>query len=130
VILHIHPSVSDVRDQTKRVTVGGETDELPLAVSEVRESDSVVTARSGQVIIIGGLMRSTRREQQYATPWLSAVPGLGELFKSRRNSELKSELVILLRPIVVDDATAGKIATEAAASVEALAPPPQRRDGA
>jgi MSHA biogenesis protein MshL len=127
VILHIHPSVSDVRDRTKRVTVSGQVDELPLAVSEVRESDSVVKARSGQVIVIGGLMRSTRREQQFATPWLSAIPGVGELFKSRRNSDIKTELVILLRPIVIDDASASQLAAEAEARIEALATPVKKR---
>jgi MSHA biogenesis protein MshL len=115
VILHIHPSVSDVRDQTKRVTVGGETDELPLAVSEVRESDSVVKARSGQLIVIGGLMRNTRREQNYGTPLLSSIPGVGNLFKSRRNTDIKTELVILLRPVVVNDANAAAMARDAEA---------------
>ena len=121
VILHIHPSVSDVHDQTKRVTVGGQTDELPLAVSEVRESDSVVKANSGQVIVIGGLMRSTRRQQNYGTPYLSSIPGLGALFKSKRNSEVKTELVILLRPIVLDDGNASTMAAEAEKRVEDMA---------
>lgn len=113
VILHIHPSVSDVRDQTKRVTVSGETDELPLAVSEVRESDSVVKAKSGQLIVIGGLMRSKRKEQNYGAPGLSSLPVLGNLFKSKRDSEVKTELVILLRPVVVDDSNAEALANEA-----------------
>ena len=121
VILHIHPSVSDVRDQTKRVTVGGQTDELPLAISEVRESDSVVKARSGQMIVIGGLMRSTRRQQNYGTPYLSSIPGLGNLFKSKRNSEIKTELVILLRPIVMDEQNASTLAAEAEKRVEDMA---------
>lgn len=121
VILHIHPSVSDVRDQTKRVTVSGQTDELPLAVSEVRESDSVVKARSGQLIVIGGLMRNSRRAQSFATPGLSRIPGIGELFKSRRDTDVKTELVILLRPIVVGDGNAAELAKQAQDSVDALA---------
>jgi MSHA biogenesis protein MshL len=55
VILHIHPTVSQVTDQTKELTVSGTTDALPLAFSEIRESDSVVKASSGQIIAIGGL---------------------------------------------------------------------------
>jgi MSHA biogenesis protein MshL len=117
VILHIHPSVSEVRDQTKRITVGGQTDELPLAVSEVRESDSVVKAHSGQMIIIGGLMRSLTKRQSYGTPGLSAVPVLGNLFKSKRNVETKTELVILLRPVIVNDGNAESLAAEATARV-------------
>ncbi|MFO1427467.1 MAG: pilus (MSHA type) biogenesis protein MshL [Steroidobacteraceae bacterium] len=102
VILHIHPTVSEVTERIKSLKVAGSTDELPLAFSEVRESDSVVKAKSGQVIVIGGLMRNTRRAQGYRTPVLGDIPGVGNLFRSQRKSEIKSELVILLRPVVVE----------------------------
>lgn len=104
VILHIHPTVSEVRDQTKELTVSGQTDTLPLAVSEVRESDSIVKASSGQIIAIGGLMRNSSRRLEQGAPWLGRVPGLKRLFGSSREVETKTELVILLRPIVVDEA--------------------------
>jgi MSHA biogenesis protein MshL len=103
VILHIHPTVSDVTDQTKALTVSGETDELPLAFSEIRESDSVVKASSGQIIAIGGLMRNSSRQQERGAPWIGRVPGIKRFFSSTRELETKTELVILLRPIVVDD---------------------------
>ena len=49
VTLHIHPSVSQVVDQQKTIEVGGFTQTLPLALSTVREADSIVRAphRSG-----------------------------------------------------------------------------------
>ena len=103
VILHIHPTVSEVTDQTKELTVSGQTDTLPLAFSEVRESDSIVKAKSGQIIAIGGLMRNSSRKHEFSTPVLGRVPGLKRLFGSSREVETKTELVILLRPIVVDD---------------------------
>jgi MSHA biogenesis protein MshL len=103
VILHIHPTVSEVSDQTKSLTVSGETDELPLAFSEIRESDSIVKARSGQIIAIGGLMRNSSRKVEFGAPVLGRVPGLKRLFGSSREIETKTELIILLRPIVVDD---------------------------
>jgi MSHA biogenesis protein MshL len=104
VILHIHPTVSEVTDQTKVLTVSGETDELPLAFSEIRESDSVVKAQSGQIIAIGGLMRNASRRVEQAVPWFGRIPGVKRMFGSAREMETKIELVILLRPIVVDDA--------------------------
>jgi MSHA biogenesis protein MshL len=103
VILHIHPTVSEVTDQTKALTVSGETDELPLAFSQIRESDSIVRAKSGQIIAIGGLMRNSTQRNDYSTPVLGRVPGLKRLFGSTREIESKTELIILLRPIVVDD---------------------------
>lgn len=103
VILHIHPTVSEVTDQQKALTVSGETDTLPLAFSEIRESDSIVRARSGQIIVIGGLMRNSSRKQSFSTPILGRIPGVGGLFRSQRDVESKTELVILLKPIVVDN---------------------------
>lgn len=103
IIMHIHPTVSEVTDQQKVITVAGEQDTLPLAFSEIRESDSIVRAKSGQIIVIGGLMRNSSRLQTFATPVLGRIPVLGKLFQSKREIETKTELVILLRPIVVDD---------------------------
>ena len=103
VTLHIHPTVSEVTDQEKNLTVSGQTDVLPLAFSEVRESDSVVRARSGQIIVIGGLMRNSESTQRFGLPGLSRVPGLGKLFSSTREINRKTELVILLKPVVVGE---------------------------
>ncbi len=103
VTLHIHPTVSEVTDQTKVLTISGQTDTLPLAFSEIREADSIVKAKSGQIIAIGGLMRNSARRVDFSTPVLGRVPGLKRLFGSSREVETVTELVILLRPIVVDD---------------------------
>lgn len=103
VTLHVHPSVSDVKDQQKTVTIGTLTQQLPLALSTIRESDSIVRARSGQVIVIGGLMQDSSTNRDASTPGISKVPVIGNLFKQKNNSSVKSELVILLKPIVVND---------------------------
>ncbi|HEX6929661.1 MAG TPA: pilus (MSHA type) biogenesis protein MshL [Gammaproteobacteria bacterium] len=104
VILHIHPSVSEVTDQRKQLQVGGEVSALPLAFSTVRESDSVIRAHNGQVVVIGGLMKSSTRIDEAGIPVLSSIPFVGSLFKHQREREVKSELVILLRPIVIGSA--------------------------
>ena len=103
IIMHIHPTISDVTDQQKVITVSGQSDTLPLAFSEIRETDSIVRAESGQIIVIGGLMRNTSRKDVFGVPILSHIPGIGRLFRSERQVELKTELVILLKPIVVDN---------------------------
>ncbi len=103
VTLHVHPSVSEVEDQEKLITIGDSDVTLPLALSTVRETDSVVNARSGQIVVIGGLIQNTSEEQVSAVPFFSDIPVVGELFKQRRFESRKSELVILLRPVIVDD---------------------------
>jgi MSHA biogenesis protein MshL len=103
VMLHIHPTISDVQDQQKTLSIRGNTDVLPLALSQIRESDSIVKAKSGQIIVIGGLMRETRQRNDYKTPLLGDIPGIGRLFRSERDQRKTTELVILLRPLVVAD---------------------------
>lgn len=101
VTLYIHPTVSNVTDQTKTITVGGQTNTLPLAYSQVRESDSIVRAKSGQIVVIGGLMKSETERNRYSVPLLGDIPVLGNLFSQIKNQTVKTELVILLKPIVV-----------------------------
>jgi MSHA biogenesis protein MshL len=101
VILHIHPSISEVTDQVKDITVAGQNQSLPLAFSTVRETDSIVRASSGQVIIIGGLMKTQSSNVDAGVPGLSKIPFLGRLFKQTKKVEHRSELVILLKPTVV-----------------------------
>jgi MSHA biogenesis protein MshL len=121
VILHVHPAISEVNDQTKTLTVDGTTDTLPLALSRIRESDSIVRAQSGQVIVIGGLMRETRGKTSYKTPLLGDVPGLGRLFRSERSTSRTVELVILLRPLVVNDSDWTKLVNEPTERLNSLA---------
>lgn len=102
VTLHIHPSVSEVTERTKNITIDNQTQSLPLAFSNVRESDSIVRAANGQVVVIGGLMSNRTSEQLAETPMLGDIPFVGSLFRQNQQVSSKSELVILLRPVVVD----------------------------
>jgi MSHA biogenesis protein MshL len=113
VLMHIHPTVSEVSDQSKRVSFGNSSSDLPLAFSQIRESDSVVRAKSGQVIVIGGLMRETRRRSDHKTPGLGSVPVLGNLFKSKRDVSTTVELVLLLRPVIATDQDWERMVAEA-----------------
>lgn len=105
VILHIHPVVSDVEDQLKELTVGDDKFSLPLALRDIRESDSIVRARSGQVVVLGGLMQEYVSENDGKRPVLGKIPLLNLLFKTKNDKKSKTELVILMRPIVVDEDT-------------------------
>ena len=103
IVLHIHPTVSEVEDQQKQINVGSDDFSIPLAFSSIRESDSIVRADSGQVIVIGGLMKSENSDQNESTPLLGDIPGVGNLFKQRRSVGSKTELVILLRPVLASN---------------------------
>lgn len=102
VILHVRPAVSEVVDQTKTLTVFGQEQRLPLAFSSMRESDSIVRAKNGQIVVIGGLMQDVERDGKAGLPVLGDLPVLGHLFRHTQRSRRKTELVILLKPVVVD----------------------------
>lgn len=101
VLLHVHPSVIETTEQEKTVTLNQQNFVLPLAQSNIRESDTVIRAKSGEIVVIGGLMQTITNDTESKTPVLGSIPLLGELFKSRREMETKKELVILLKPTVV-----------------------------
>ncbi|WP_043308220.1 pilus (MSHA type) biogenesis protein MshL [Pseudomonas sp. ML96] len=104
VTLHVRPTVSRVQDQNKTIVLGEDNVfNLPLALSTSRQSDSIVRARSGQVVVIGGLLQNTNENNDAEVPWASTLPIVGNLFKQQRKSLQKSELVILMRPQVVTD---------------------------
>jgi MSHA biogenesis protein MshL len=100
IILHVHPSVSQVSTVTKTVDLGGTggSISLPLASSSVSETDSIVRARDGQIVAIGGLMRQASSNDN------SGLPGLPKsLFGQTNQQSEKRELIILLKPTIVDN---------------------------
>ncbi len=103
VILYIHPTVVQVTEKSKQISTSSTTSlSIPLAVSTIRESDSVIRAKSGQVVIIGGLMQNSTSNDNAGVPGLSDIPVVGNLFKHKKQASHKSELVILLKPVVID----------------------------
>jgi MSHA biogenesis protein MshL len=102
VTLHIHPSVSEVDERVKEISLTTTTNlSIPLAQSTIRESDSIVRARSGQVVVIGGLMQDQTKDTIASVPLLGDLPLVGGLFRHKQQVVRKSELVILLRPVVI-----------------------------
>lgn len=120
VILHIHPVVSEVTDQQKTFVVGDEEFALPLALRGVRESDSIVKAANGQVIVLGGLMTESSNNTDGKRPILGDIPLVNSLFRTKNKSKSKTELVILLRPIVVDQNTWDAQVTEVQNSMQRM----------
>jgi MSHA biogenesis protein MshL len=102
VTLHIRPSVSVVSERAKVVnlgTLGNFT--LPLASSNINETDTVVRVRDGVTVAIGGLMQQNQAEDDARVPIAGDVPLIGNLFKRANRSLQKRELVFLLRPTVI-----------------------------
>ena len=102
IILHIHPSVSEVTESTRVINIGGGNPaiSLPLAKSTVSETDTIVRVVDGNIVAIGGLMSLDVRDARGGIP---GVPdnGLGSLVRNTNKSSRKRELVILLKPTLI-----------------------------
>jgi MSHA biogenesis protein MshL len=94
IILHVHPSISSV---TSKVKDAGSGQTLQMASTSIEETDSVVRAKGGQIVVIGGLMSQSTTEANSGLPgWMKSIFG-----QTSKVSE-KRELVILLKPTIVD----------------------------
>ena len=105
ILLHVHPSVSQVSTVTKGVNLGSAGSlSLPLAASSTSELDSIVRGQDGQVVAIGGLMRQASTDDTSQLPGAGRVPVLGALFRNKNKINQKRELVVLIKPTIVDSA--------------------------
>jgi MSHA biogenesis protein MshL len=100
IILHIHPSVSEVTESTRVVNLGGDIAEirLPLARSTVSETDTIVRATDGNIVAIGGLMSVDIRDNRNGLPGMADDSPL----RNTQRARLKKELVILLKPTIIE----------------------------
>jgi MSHA biogenesis protein MshL len=108
IILHIHPSVSVVTTDNRQIDLGtsfGGVVSLPLAKSDVSETDSVVKIVDGAIVAIGGLMKVDSEDSRSGLPGAQDSPTVGGLFGSRNRTLLKKELVILIKPTVIQSGT-------------------------
>ena len=103
ITLHVHPSVSQVQTVNKGINLGAAGSlSLPLAASSTSEMDSIVRGQDGKVIAIGGLMRQSSSGDASGLPGAQDVPVLGALFRNKARSNNKRELVVLIKPTIVD----------------------------
>lgn len=125
IILHIHPSVSQVSTVNKTIDLGslGGSLNLPLASSNTSETDSVVRGQDGHIVAIGGLMRQATTSDRSQLPGVGDVPVVGALFRNTNQVMQKRELVILLKPTVIHgDSNWSDDVLESQRRIQTLAP--------
>jgi len=104
VTLSVRPSISSIsalkRDPNPDISI-------PNLVPQIRtrEIESMMRIESGDIAVLGGLMEDRQDNTTGRIPGVGDIPFFGELFNTRANSSSKSELVILLRPTVIKDAS-------------------------
>lgn len=101
IILHVHPSVSQVSTDNKDISLGAAGNlRLPLARSNVSETDTIVRVTDGNIVALGGLMKLDLRDSR------GGLPGTGEsvvgnFLRNASTQMVKKEMVILLKPTII-----------------------------
>ncbi len=102
--INVRPTVSSVidfrNDPNPNLTTPSQ-----IPVIRVREMESILRIRSGNTAVLGGLMQDEIQRNTQAVPGLSDLPGVGNVFKGRNDSNSKTELVVFLRPTVISNAS-------------------------
>ena len=131
IILHVHPSVSQVTTVSKQIDLGSAGSlKLPLAASSTSEMDSMVRSQDGRIVAIGGLMRQATTSDRSQVPGAGDIPVLGALFRNTGQVIQKRELVVLIKPTIVEGANSwNEDLLDSGKRIEALDPrrPSERR---
>jgi general secretion pathway protein D len=90
-------------DQSISNTVPGASAVDGAPVFFERAITTEVVARSGESILLAGLISESQNENSSGVPGLSKIPGLGYLFRSDSKSKERTELVVLITPRVIED---------------------------
>lgn len=98
ITLHVRPTITTVTEQSKRI----EEQQVPLARTAVRELDSVIRAEDGKIVVLGGLAYERTVDDAAGIPVAVDIPFIGGAFDQRRRTTVKSEFIILLRPIIAN----------------------------
>jgi len=107
ITLHIHPAITDVTENDVKYDIGGtlsSSSSVPTARNVIRETDSIVKAKNGQIIVLGGLMQDRKQEDSVGVFGFSRIPYLGKLFRTDTGEIKKTELVILLKATLISNA--------------------------
>jgi len=121
VTLTVTPQIG--ADNKIRMTVVPEVSEAPTRFNGVpvvtrRKVETQVIVADNEVLAIGGLIRENEIEDIRRVPYLSAIPWIGKLFQSRDTKTIKTEMLILIQPTILDDATGTAVTGKLKSSVD------------
>ena len=107
VILNVRPTISRilgfVNDPNPDLAAVDVVNQIPEI--QVREMESLLRVQSGSVAIIGGLMQDKIDRKSSGVPGLSSIPLVGKAFSYQNDEVVKTELLVFLRPTVVENAS-------------------------
>ncbi len=73
---------------------------------DTRELNTSVLVDNGETVVLGGIFQNETSKKEDRVPYLSSIPGIGNLFRRRSNLAKKRELLIFVTPTIVEDRSA------------------------
>ena len=70
---------------------------------DTRELQTSVLVRNAETVVLGGIFQDERTQSEDRVPYLSSIPGIGNLFKRRSNATRKRELLVFVTPTIVQE---------------------------
>lgn len=104
-IMHIKPIINRVTEEPTNITVNNQKTTIPMAVVESRETDTIIAAQNGQIIIVGGITEDiVSLETSAPVPAdNSMISKVLSPLKGQQSSVSKKEIMILLKPTIIDN---------------------------
>ncbi len=90
----------DLRQQVSSIAGPVSSSNSELIINK-REIKTTVTVGDGEIVVLGGLLDDNERRTIEKVPFLGDIPLLGELFKSRAKSHVKTNLMVFIRPTIL-----------------------------
>ncbi|NND00862.1 MAG: type II secretion system secretin GspD [Gammaproteobacteria bacterium] len=107
ILLTVSPRVNsggmvtmDISQEVSSV-VQNTSSQIDAPTIQQRQLNSTVSIRSGQTVVLGGLIKEQDSGSESGVPFLKDIPGLGKLFSSTSNTVQRTELVVLITPRVI-----------------------------
>ncbi len=103
IALHIHPLVTSVASKAVGFNLTGVgSQSVDVAAINVSESDTMVRTQDGNIVVLGGLMKVELNNGRSGIPGLADAPLIGGAFRNSSTDTIKRELVILIKPTIID----------------------------
>jgi general secretion pathway protein D len=94
------------------MAVGSSNNRVTIPYINKRQLKSFVSAKSGEMIVLGGLKKKETTRTKRKTFLLGDIPGIGELFTGKGKSEETTEMIVFIRPVLLQNNDAVRADTE------------------
>lgn len=100
--MDIQPEISSVTARTTQIS-----EDFQAPIISQRLIDTTITVKDGQSVVLGGLIQNQDETRKSRVPVLGSIPVIGLPFRSSKVTNVKTELLVILRPRIIAGAGEG-----------------------